>query len=439
MAQPQAARLFNDLYFNRLEASPAPHGATWTLFPLLPAELRLHIWLMCLRQHRLINLYLSAPDEGPTAYPGPDDLSHSRYYKDVNHRGKVISGRGYTLRMAGHRDYGAPALSPLLRVNSEARRAALGFYHIQLPFPVRATEKTLYLNAAYDVVHLCPRGAEGTRAAALLADFLHDVVAFDQKDQGVAHLALHKDFFPSPSGIHLTPSDLHPTAANSFTHILTDTLRSVLCIVLFRPNERGRAEVSRPAGWRFTQTFPLAPLASRATNAVHWLASDPRVSVAFDLGYLSLAADPGVLWRSWEGLEKAFGVAQTPAAAGGGGFKFYICPTADWVSEIGSRDGEGATEEEKGLRTLLAAYLRDENEDWRRQRRWQSAGVQFQSMSLDTSSVADAATFWRMQEVPSTAVGMWLFAPEAFNRCLDPGRCNFNVSAAKPGLLLFDV
>jgi hypothetical protein len=198
--------LFNDVHFRHRPShfpvpvditdtssitSHTPTIATWPSFPRLPAELRLYIWLSCLRRHRLIEVDVRAADhENDTTYPG-DHVSSSRYYTDRNHRGKIVSGRGYTLNIRGRGSYAA-SLSPLLWVNSEARRAALNFYQIHLPFPGLREERVLYLNPAYDVVYVRPQLPKMTsfrpipNISTLLADFLHDVKAYDYKDQGYA-------------------------------------------------------------------------------------------------------------------------------------------------------------------------------------------------------------------------------------------------------------
>ena len=168
-------RLFNDVHFERWEP-PAPHDTTWTRFHRLPAELRLEVWLAHLRRHRMIELDIApAADEARDSYPG--NPSQSRYYSERNQLGNVVSGRGYVLSMRGPPGYSAP-LNPLLSVNHEARRAALGFYSVHLPFPGLHSERVLYLSPLYDLFSI------DLGIATLLADFLHDVKAYDARKQG---------------------------------------------------------------------------------------------------------------------------------------------------------------------------------------------------------------------------------------------------------------
>ena len=86
-------------------------------------------------------------------------------------------------------DYAAP-LSPLLSVNREARRAALSFSSVHLPFPGLHSERVLYLNPLYDLFSI------GLGIATLLADFLHDVKAYDTRKQEYAR----KSFRAPPQG-----------------------------------------------------------------------------------------------------------------------------------------------------------------------------------------------------------------------------------------------
>ena len=184
-------RLFNDVHFQRWEPPASRDDATWAPFSRLPPELRRHVWLVCLRRYRMIELDIRpAADEDDTAYPG--DGSPSRYYTDRNALGNVVSGRGYVLSWSGRSSGGcAGAYSPLLWVSREARGATLGFYRVHLPFFVMQREQVLYLNPAYDVVSITTWLGKGhtrnlikTLRLSLLADFLHDVKAYDRRGQG---------------------------------------------------------------------------------------------------------------------------------------------------------------------------------------------------------------------------------------------------------------
>ncbi|KAK4239295.1 hypothetical protein C8A03DRAFT_14317 [Achaetomium macrosporum] len=135
--------LFNDAYFSR-SMPPAAYN-TFAPFSRLPTELRLCVWLLCFRQHRMIEVGIRAPDEEekPVLYAYP------------NHLGRVVSGRNYSIEIRGS-GYAA-SLHPLLWFNSEARQAALCFYRVHLPFPRQDGEQVLYLNPEDDVLYVQPK------------------------------------------------------------------------------------------------------------------------------------------------------------------------------------------------------------------------------------------------------------------------------------------
>ena len=185
-------RLFNDLHFAPTASSPV--NRVWAPFPRLPVELRLQIWLVFLRRHRMIEVGIR-PDknEDGDTYPGEIPLM-SRFYARHNHLGKRVSDRGYTLVFKGGQGF-ATALNPLLWVNSEARQTALGFYRVHLPFPGREGDQLLYLNPEYDVLYAWPAYVYRTythdtpfvsmpNAATLLVDLLCDLRAYDPRDRG---------------------------------------------------------------------------------------------------------------------------------------------------------------------------------------------------------------------------------------------------------------
>ncbi len=204
---PTPLRLFNDVYFQRW-GPPAPRDATWAPFSRLPAELRLHVWLACLRRHRMIELDICpAANKDATTYPG----NGSQYYTDLNALGNVVSGRGYVLNWSGRCRGHAGSYSPLLWVNHEARRATLGFTSVHLPFFGLQREQILYLNPTYDAISIQPPWDEGYYTTAfdpltLLADFLHDVKVYDRKEQGYVCKSFCVCVANSPTTIELLTS-----------------------------------------------------------------------------------------------------------------------------------------------------------------------------------------------------------------------------------------
>jgi len=182
---PTPPRLFNDVHFQRWGPQGPRHVAPWAPFARLPPELRRYLWLACLRRHRMIDLDICTP-------AGEDAAVHSghasQYYSRRNALGNIVSGRDYVLSWSGDRQGPAGAFSPLLWVSREARRAALAFYRVQLPFFGLQRDRVLYLNPTYDVVSIQPQWKPGRAAShRLLADLLHDIKAYDRKGQGYVY------------------------------------------------------------------------------------------------------------------------------------------------------------------------------------------------------------------------------------------------------------
>lgn len=257
----------------------------------------------------------------------------------------------------------------------------------------------------------------------------------------VVHLALHRHIIDGDHDTPLTPALVHPAAAMSFADILRRSLRSVLCITYFRSSSRAMGEF--PAkGWHyhFAHTFPLRRR-GHGTGSFHWLDTDPRPGVELDLRQLPLEDDPRPLPEAWKQLEHAFGITKEQREAddsngSGDGLRFYICPTVNWPSWSQRRHHPSLVEE--GSREELAEYLRYEADDWLRQREFISQSTP-EYIIPKHGLMIDAETSEMMEKAPCLAVGMWLFPPEAFKQPTILRRSCFDVSAIRPGLLLFKV
>lgn len=258
----------------------------------------------------------------------------------------------------------------------------------------------------------------------------------------IAHLVLERlpvslDFSINAvtTRVHLTPAALHPTAAASFADILLHRLRSVLCPIGFRSRSRGLAELPTN-NWRyhFAQTFPLCRQ-GHPTSAFHWHESDPRPGVQLDLRQVPFADDPRNFTRSWELLEQAFGITKEQRA--GSEFQFYICPAIRWPQR--QLVGINTVQEQGGTREELAKHLQWEADYWLRNRKFIGDKLYRGRMYPRHGQMIDAETFEMMEKVPCTAVGMWLFPPEAFKEPTILRRFCFDLSAVKPGLFLFEV
>lgn len=260
-------------------------------------------------------------------------------------------------------------------------------------------------------------------------------------DNRVIHLALSGDyqidflerhFYDSPDP--LIPAMLHPTAALSFASVLR-RLRSVFCVIGFQGSMRGTSDMM--ANYHFAQTIPLCRRGS-PTGAFDWLESDPRLGVHLDLREVALGQNPCPLVLAWAQLEKAFGVERTSTSTDDNDvFSFYICPTMSWPRPRLSR--AAAQRPPEGSREELAEHLRDEAKQWDRACDYFSHDLHMGQLIVPRHGILiDAEMFEQMERAHSTAVGMWLFRAGAFDKPKDLGRFCFDLSAVRPGLLLFE-
>ena len=117
------------------------------LFSQLPKEVRLKIWRHSLQRQRIIHVRLNGPTEQTAAQAAE---TGSSTHKSECYRGAIVDGY--------------QVLSKLLRVNSESREAALGFYRVHLPcilkrgsiFEETKAPGFLYFNPEYDFLHISP-------------------------------------------------------------------------------------------------------------------------------------------------------------------------------------------------------------------------------------------------------------------------------------------
>jgi hypothetical protein len=149
--------------------TPSEGLKEFTLFPNLPAELRLRIWFSALEHRRFIRVY--------TTYPA-----------GIKQRYNVHKGL-----CDGHESRRFP--TTLLAVNCEARCAAREFYRVRLPCVPKegstVAEPVLYLNPEWDFVRLFSTKSKAHRPHGVL-EFLADVREHDPKGVGVLNLVIGK-------------------------------------------------------------------------------------------------------------------------------------------------------------------------------------------------------------------------------------------------------
>jgi hypothetical protein len=244
----------------------------------------------------------------------------------------------------------------------------------------------------------------------------------------------HIIFAEDENVLPVTPATLHPTAAAAFADILRNRLRSVFYITNFRDRMRGIPEtpIASRMAYHFARTFPFRRR-GLPVGGFDWLPTDPRPGVEFDLRQVALAGDPRHFVRCWRKMEKAFGIAEPERVS-----RLYICPSLDWRD----RGCMGRWRDPPVLawsRADLDRHLEDEANDWVSKRQFASKCFPGGLHIPKHGTMIDAKTFERLGSAPTTALGMWLIPAEAFKEPKNPAISLFDVSAVRPGLLLFDV
>lgn len=167
-------------------------------FPSLPKELRLQIWEDVVPQERMIRISLQ-PHNGRRY----ELAAAAPRYLQRNHLHKPISGGRYRAVVRGRQ-----LNSKFLRVNSEARSVALGFYRIHIPVYLTGSTYTersvLYLNPEHDLLHIWADAP----VKDTLIDFLWDLKAYDPKGVGLRKLGIDLEGFCANDLQYLRKSDL---------------------------------------------------------------------------------------------------------------------------------------------------------------------------------------------------------------------------------------
>ncbi|KAK4200745.1 hypothetical protein QBC40DRAFT_326104 [Triangularia verruculosa] len=161
----------------------------FTLFPLLPAELRVKIWRTSLQRQRIIQVVLT-----------PIKEAKSRY--DIDGSIDTPNGEEFIAEVGGFK-----TISKLMRVNREARHEAQLFYRVHLPCrfikpweikarPDSPTRGMLHFNPEYDFLHLFHTKDNGDNPVALLtlSNFVYHLkTTYDRRHVGLLNLALDRD------------------------------------------------------------------------------------------------------------------------------------------------------------------------------------------------------------------------------------------------------
>ena len=271
--------------------------STFFPFPRLPVEIRLEIWRQSLQRQRLIHVYLEKRTEQAATQTAASTDSVSKREKFE----AIVDGY--------------QALSKLLRINSESRWVALGFYRVRIPCwfrerglsqEVKSKPGLLLFNPEHDFLHISSRPlVEDT-----LIDFLYHLkTTYDPRRTGLLKLMVeYNDLVPfqlyDPESSHLSPE-----AESAFRETLTQ-LREVF----FGSSTRAGRQITGPLSGLsyskdtiFNRSLPIMA-ASPAFDRLH---HDPR-PIAPDLRRIWIKTfHPQSALRQWRELLEKLRISPT--------------------------------------------------------------------------------------------------------------------------------
>lgn len=279
MSSEPHLELFNCTRANHNEETNFP------LFPLLPPELRLKIWHHSLQRPRIFTVHF----EVRTDRQADQDRGNTRYRAIVD----------------GHQ-----MLSKLMRVNNEARCAALSFYRVHIPCTLKhgiAGEEvmkpgTFYFNPEYDFLWIYP----GIWAKNTLIDFVYHLKhTHDPRHVGLLNLALDTHSLNATDLNLLEPSSLESELRETFVETITQ-LREVFFVEKVYAGRQilGLLSGIPTSETIFNRSFPIMA----TTPSFERLRRDPR-SIAGDLRQVYVESDPLSLFHRWQRLLKKWGIS----------------------------------------------------------------------------------------------------------------------------------
>ncbi|TGJ81610.1 hypothetical protein E0Z10_g7152 [Xylaria hypoxylon] len=355
---------------------------SFPLFPLLPAELRLDIWQFSLKRWRLIDIELAPKDDEQDL--GQDEEPQ---HKRRNKLGNFISGAPYQVTANGPQ-----LLSKLLRVNSEARQAALNFYRVHIPCRLVVGEKEenggiLPLNPEFDILSIHPVFRDRDRG---FVHFLYDMRAYDIQNIGLLNLALDGNGVNFLTGIELSKFKLTYRAA------FTATILNLRQVFFTSIESAGRAYLGVWSGIHTNNRFEFhhsRPIMS-VIPSFDRLAQDPRQNMDRDLSRVYVGTfDPRRMVCGWWESLLRWGIVHPPQRAP----EYAFMVSTGWGT--GSRNIVD--------RDDAAKWLRREEDGWiNGQERWASH-IKRKGHTLPLESAEE------LEKAPRPAVGFWLFPIEA--------------------------
>jgi len=403
---PHHLRFINDYYQTRNT------DAVFTLFPKLPTELRLHIWKLSVTKQRLVEIELHCVDDD---LPPADSRSRAEALPAAtNALGKALSNGRYIAVVRNS----IQLHSKLLRVNREARQAALEFCRIHIPcillstrdllnhlkagdrgYPDQSVAQTppqpLYLNPEHDILFLKAHPP----AQQTLVSFIHDLCAYDPRGTGLLRVAFERNTISNlelAATTTTTPVDNtavpSSTAAVNVWASFVSTLSRFHEIIYMMDAHVGRAIIGQlidvpAAGVRFNHSLPVKPMTSTFD-----FAPDPRPKdqVIKDLSCVVAISDPHGMREQIANIFSACGISREELKARVKERVLLAYSLPSYMSPI--TDGETAQ-----------GFLCNEHDTWLRGQRARRFWI------ARAGKKVPVETDEELQRVARPAIGFWLF------------------------------
>ena len=392
-------QIFND-EIDQATPSSAP---TFPLFPLLPKELRLKIWYHSLQRQRFIKVLLF-----------PETI--------WNQGTETVTS---TTKSERYRAYveGYQVLSKLLRVNCEAREAALEFYRVPLPcflkkgletshgIPFEPTLGTLYLNPEYDFLYITPPFA----AKETLVDFFyHMKTAYDPHHIGILNLALDVDSLNREDLTQLELINLDPKVRTAFIETLTQ-LREVF----FVSEQSAGRTIDKQSGFVVPEPFfnRSLPLIGTAPTFER-LRCDPR-PISKDLQHVFVGwSNQRLVLQLWQQLLKKFGVIPFQITYR---YCLFFSPVGRRVYDHLSAEKYLQWEDDLWTGVLAEKALEKSQGSGEKQGNffsWAFGGIWNEKETIPVSLIGGRSTKYKDEDLTMAvrpAIGFWLFPVEVLD------------------------
>ncbi|KAL8404658.1 hypothetical protein RB594_009496 [Gaeumannomyces avenae] len=477
--------LFNERLAEGLLAGASDGSSNnrqFTVFPALPAELRLKIWQISIRelQHRIIYVKLRPgrepsvmmtipPGEAPEGTHGSaGDIANGSDNDHVIEDAHQRFDAGLESIERRRRLAWSAVFPTILRVNRESRSAYFSVFRIPMPFG------TGYDDAPGLVVNLSPdrdildvgisvpdpdiADPDNPRVRArLFVGFLCSLRARDPRKEGIRRLSLGAQVFSTQTDdVGITVDDLldhiSPSVADEsweggavvFAQVLENLVSFFRVVNL---GHMGRCNPGPPifpnSKAHFALSVPLAP-GRRHSNLIActacvshrylpstpdvatftWFDNDPRPHVAVDTQQLPSNECPHQAFRAWTELEERFGVKRASSS-----FDLYLAAAEDHSNSFDNESARRHLKNAWGSWQQWSDTLQEDYGSW---------VTEMGDLMRKEQQVA-------VKDEAQPAVGFWLWPSEALSRLSAENPCGehdagelavHDLSGSTPGLLV---